>query len=40
MAGVGTLTRTVTEGTVNFLDPPGAVYAAIGAGNLRAYVQG
>jgi hypothetical protein len=28
------------EGTAIVLDPAGALYAAIGAGNLRAYVQG
>jgi hypothetical protein len=28
------------EGQVIVLDPAGAVYAQIGAGNLRAYVQG
>jgi hypothetical protein len=28
------------EGTVIILDPVGALYAAIGAGNLRAWVQG
>jgi hypothetical protein len=31
---------TFIEGTAIVLDPAGAVYAAIGAGNLRAYVQG
>ena len=28
------------KGTVNELDPAGPLYAAIGAGNLRAWVQG
>ena len=28
------------KGTVIVLDPAGSLYAAIGAGNLRAYVQG
>lgn len=31
---------TFIEGTVIELDPAGALYRAIGAGNLRAYVQG
>lgn len=31
---------TFTEATVIVLDPVGPLYAAIGAGDLRAYVQG
>jgi hypothetical protein len=31
---------TFAKGQVIVLDPAGSVYAAIGAGNLRAYVQG
>jgi hypothetical protein len=31
---------TFIKGTTIILDPAGAVYAAIGAGNLRAYAQG
>jgi hypothetical protein len=31
---------TYIKGTPIVLDPAGALYAAIGAGNLRAYVQG
>jgi hypothetical protein len=31
---------TYLAGTAIVLDPAGALYAAIGAGNLRAYVQG
>jgi hypothetical protein len=33
-------TRLATEGTAVVLDPAGPLFAAIGAGNLRAYVQG
>ncbi len=32
--------QTFIAGTVIVLDPTGPVYAAIGAGNLRAYQQG
>ena len=31
---------TYIEGTTIILDPAGALYTAIGAGNLRAYVEG
>jgi len=31
---------TFPEGTPVILDPASALYSAIGAGNLRAYVQG
>jgi hypothetical protein len=31
---------TFLEGTAIVLDPAGALYAAIGSGNLRAYTQG
>ena len=31
---------TFVKGTTIVLDPAGAVYAAIGAGNLRPFVQG
>jgi hypothetical protein len=31
---------TYIKGTTIMLDPAGPVYAAIGAGNLRAWVQG
>ena len=31
---------TFIKGTVIELDPAGPLFAAIGAGNLRAYVQG
>ncbi len=32
--------QTFLEGTAIVLDPAGSLYTAIGAGNLRAYVQG
>ena len=32
--------QTFLAGTTIMLDPAGALYAAIGAGNLRAYTQG
>jgi hypothetical protein len=38
--GGGLWPQTFLEGTTILLDPAGATYAAIGAGNLRAYVQG
>ena len=31
---------TYAKGTTIMLDPAGALFTAIGAGNLRAYVQG
>jgi hypothetical protein len=34
------LPSTYIKGTVIVLDPAGTVYAAIGVGNLRAYVAG
>lgn len=39
-AGYGVFPQTFLQGTAIILDPAGALYAAIGAGNLRAYVQG
>lgn len=39
-AGVSIWPFTYKQGQVIMLDPAGPVYAAIGAGNLRAYVQG
>ena len=39
-AGVGYFPQTFLAGTTIVLDPTGPLYAAIGAGNLRAYVQG
>ncbi len=39
-AGYGVFPQTWQKGTTIILDPAGALYAAIGAGNLRAYVQG
>ena len=39
-AGAGYFPQTFLAGTAIILDPAGQVYAAIGAGNLRAYVQG
>ncbi len=39
-AGFAPWPQTFTEGTAILLDPAGALYAAIGAGNLRAYGQG
>jgi hypothetical protein len=39
-AGMGYFPQTLIAGTAIVLDPAGQVYAAIGAGNLRAYVQG
>jgi hypothetical protein len=37
-AGYGVFPQLFIEGTPITLDPAGALYAAIGAGNLRAYV--
>jgi hypothetical protein len=34
------MATTFTEATVIVLDPAGPLYAAIGAGDLHAYVQG
>jgi hypothetical protein len=39
-AGIGYFGQTFLAGTTIVADPAGALYAAIGAGNLRAYVQG
>lgn len=39
-AGTGYFPQTFLAGTAIILDPAGALYAAIGAGNLRPYVQG
>jgi hypothetical protein len=39
-AGYGYFGQTFIAGTAIVLDPAGALYAAMGAGNLRAYVQG
>jgi len=39
-AGIGYFPQTFIAGTPIVLDPAGQVYAAIGAGNLRAYVPG
>jgi len=39
-AGIGYFPQTFIAGTTIVLDPAGALYAAIGAGNLRAYQQG
>lgn len=39
-AGYGVFPQTFIAGTAIILDPAGALYGAIGAGNLRAYVQG
>ena len=39
-SGAGYFPQTFIAGTTIVLDPTGALYAAIGAGNLRAYVQG
>jgi len=39
-AGIGYFPQTFVKGTAIVLDPAGAVFAAIGAGNLRAYTQG
>lgn len=38
--GFGLWPQTFIQGTAIVLDPAGALYTAIGAGNLRAYVQG
>jgi hypothetical protein len=38
--GGGLWPQTYQAGQVIELDPAGALYAAIGSGNLRAYVQG
>jgi hypothetical protein len=40
IGGAGEWPTTFTEATVNVLDPVGPLYAAIGTGDLRAYVQG
>jgi hypothetical protein len=39
-AGYGVFPQTFVKGTAITLDPAGTLYAAIGAGNLRAYVPG
>ena len=39
-AGAVLWPQTFIAGTTIVLDPTGPLYAAIGAGNLRAYVQG
>lgn len=39
-AGSDYAARTFLQGTVIMLDSAGAVYGAIGAGNLRAFVDG
>jgi hypothetical protein len=39
-AGYAAFPQTFQAGTAIILDPAGALYAAIGAGNLRAWVQG
>jgi hypothetical protein len=39
-SGYGAFPQTFIAGTPIMLDPAGPVYAAIGAGNLRAYQQG
>lgn len=39
-AGIGYFAQTFIAGQVVVLDPASALYTAIGAGNLRAYVQG
>lgn len=39
-AGIGYFPQTFLAGTTIMLDPAGQLYAAIGAGNLRAFVQG
>ena len=39
-AGFAPWPQTFTEGQAIMLDPAGALYAAIGSGNLRAYGQG
>ena len=39
-AGYAAFPQTFQPGTAILLDPAGALYAAIGAGNLRPYVQG
>lgn len=39
-AGYGVFPQVFVKGTPIVLDPAGAVYAAIGSSNLRAYVQG
>ena len=38
-AGYGVFPQTFIKGTVIELDPAGALFTAIGAGNLRPYVQ-
>lgn len=39
-AGIGYFPQTFLAGQVIVADPAGALYTAIGASNLRAYVQG
>jgi hypothetical protein len=39
-AGIGYFGQTFIAGTTIMLDPAGPLYAAIGAGSLRAYVPG
>ena len=39
-AGYGIFPQTFIKGTPIVLDPAGALYAAIGAGNLRAWADG
>lgn len=39
-AGYGVFPQVITKGTPIVLDPAGVLFAAIGAGNLRAYVPG
>lgn len=39
-AGFGLWPQTFLAGTAVVLDPSGPLFTAIGAGNLRAYVQG
>ena len=39
-AGIGYFPQTFLSGTAIVLDPAGALYAAIGAGNLTAWIDG
>lgn len=39
-AGFGLYPQTFIQGTAIVLDPAGPLFTAIGAGNLRAYIQG
>jgi hypothetical protein len=39
-AGYAAFPQTFLAGTAIMLDPAGPLYAAIGSGNLRAYIQG